>query len=289
MSDATRNGTLWAITVLFGLFAFLKATPAAPSLMAVIPAISIVVPTVFAFLHGSRRLGWPTMLAFFGIAFVVSWCMESLSIATGFPFGHYHYTDKLGPKLGTVPLLIMPAYFAMCYVSWNLAHIVLNKFEHRADSLQRFAVPVVSAFIMVMWDLCMDPSRATMAQAWIWHDGGSYFGVPFVNFLGWYLTVYLIFQILALALHRQQARRDPARNGDNRRETWHLNTAFYFATFIEFPAMAGLAVDRPLTDAAQVVWSSRAMLESLGLVSLFTMGFVCCLCFLTVRQARQLG
>lgn len=289
MSDLTRNRTLWAITVLFGLFAFLKATPAAPSLMAVIPAISIVVPTVFAFLHGSRRLGWPTMLAFFGIAFVVSWCMESLSIATGFPFGHYHYTDKLGPKLGTVPLLIMPAYFAMCYVSWNLAHIVLNKFEHRADSLQRFAVPVISAFIMVMWDLCMDPSRATMAQAWIWHDGGSYFGVPFVNFLGWYLTVYLIFQILALALHRQQAWRDPARNGDNRRETWHLNTAFYFATFIEFPAMAGLAADRPLTDAARVVWSSRAMLESLGLVSLFTMGFVCCLCFFTVRHARQLG
>jgi putative membrane protein len=112
MSDLTRDRTLWAITVLFGTFAFLKATPAAPGLMAVIPAISIIVPTVFAFLHGSRRLGWPTMLGFFGIAFVVSWCMESLSIATGFPFGHYHYTDKLGPKLGTVPLLIMPAYFA---------------------------------------------------------------------------------------------------------------------------------------------------------------------------------
>lgn len=288
MSDTTRNRILWAITVLFGVFAFLKATPAAPALMAFIPAISIIVPTVFAFMHGSRRLGWPTMGAFFAIAFVVSWCMESLSIATGFPFGHYHYTDRLGPKLGTVPLLIMPAYFAMCYVSWNLAHIVLNKFEHRADGLQRFAVPVIAAFIMVMWDLAMDPSRSTMAQAWIWHDGGSYFGVPFVNFMGWSLTVYLIFQILALVLLKQQSRRDPSTNGDDRRETWHLNTAFYFATFVEFPAMAWLAVDRPLTDAAKVVWSSRAMLESLGLVAIFTMGFVCCLAFFGVRQAGQL-
>jgi putative membrane protein len=285
MNDLTRNRVLWAMSVLFGLFAFMKATPLAPGLMAVIPAISIIVPTLFAFMHGSRRLGWPTMLTFFVIAFVVSWCLESLSIATGFPFGHYHYTERLGPNLGTVPLLIMPAYFAMCYVSWNLAHIVLNKFDRRADAVQRFAVPVVAAFIMVMWDLSMDPLRATLSQAWIWRDGGSYFGVPFVNFMGWYLTVYLIFQILALVLQRQQPRRDPRTNGDHRRETWHLNTAFYFATFVEFPAVAWLAVDQPLTDAARVVWSSRAMFESLGLVAIFTMGFVCCLAFFAVRQA----
>lgn len=288
MSDTTRNRVLWFITLLFGAFAFFKATPLAPGLMTVIPAVSIVVPTVFAFLHGSRRLGWPTMLIFFVIAFVVSWCMESLSIATGFPFGHYHYTEKLGPKLGTVPLLIMPAYFAMCYVSWNLAHIVLDKFDHRADAVQRFAVPVLAAFIMVMWDLSMDPSRATLSQAWIWHHGGSYFGVPFVNFMGWYLTVYLIFQILAMVLARQQRPRDPANNGDQQRETWHLNTAFYFATFVEFVAMAWLAADRPLTDAAQVVWSARAMYESLGLVAIFTMGFVCVLAWFVVRKSPRL-
>lgn len=288
INNLNRNRVLWATTVLFGVFSFLKATPLASGLVALIPAISIVVPTLFAFIHGSRRLGWPTMLTFFSIAFAVSWCMESLSIATGFPFGHYHYTERLGPKLGTVPLLIMPAYFAMCYVSWNLAHIVLNKFDHHADVVQRWAVPLIAAFIMVMWDLSMDPSRATMSQAWIWHDGGSYFGVPFVNFMGWYLTVYLIFQVLALVLHQQQSRRDPAANGDDRRQSWHLNIAFYFATFVEFPAMAWLAADRPLTDAAKVVWSSRAMFESLGLVAIFTMGFVCCLAFFCVRQARQL-
>lgn len=288
MSDRTRDRILWAITVLFGAFAILKATPAANVLKALIPAISIIVPTVFAFMHGSRRLGWATMGLFFGIAFVVSWCMESLSIATGFPFGHYHYTENLGPKLGTVPLLIMPAYFSMCYVSWNLAHIVLDKFDHRADALQRFAVPVIAAFVMVMWDLSMDPARSTLSQAWIWHDGGSYFGVPFVNFMGWTVTVYLIFQIFALVLQTQQPRREPASNGDDRRETWHLSTAFYFATFIEFVAMAALAADRPLTDAAKVVWSARAMYESLGLVAIFTMGFVSVLAFFIVRKSPRL-
>ncbi len=67
------------------------------------------------------------MLILFGIAFVVSWNLEPMSIATGIPFGHYHYTGELGPMLGTVPLLIMPGYVAVCYATWNLAYIVLNK------------------------------------------------------------------------------------------------------------------------------------------------------------------
>ena len=77
-------------------------------------------------------------------------------------------------------------------------------------------------------------------------------------------------------------------NGDDRRETWQLNTAFYFATFIEFPAFAWLAMDKPLTDAARVVRRSRAMSESLGLVAIFTMGFVCCLAYFNVRKGQAL-
>ena len=47
--------------------------------------------------------------------------MKNTSILTGFLFGHYHYTDALGPKLFMVPLLIGPAYFANGYVAWVIA------------------------------------------------------------------------------------------------------------------------------------------------------------------------
>jgi uncharacterized membrane protein len=53
------------------------------------------------------------MLVLFLMAFGISWSYETTSIPTGFPCGHYHYTDKLGPKLALVPLLIIPAYFAV--------------------------------------------------------------------------------------------------------------------------------------------------------------------------------
>jgi uncharacterized membrane protein len=42
---------------------------------------------------------------------------------------------------------------------------------------------------MVSWDLTIDPMMSTINGNWVWHDGGSYFGVPVSNFLGWYLTV----------------------------------------------------------------------------------------------------
>lgn len=162
-----------------------------------------------------------------------------------------------------------------------------SKARHRADALQPFAVPVIAAFIRVMWDKAMDPSRATLSQAWIRRDGGSCFGLPFVDFMGGFLTVYLIVQMPALMLNKLQSRRDPSANDDDRRETWRRFNAFYFAAFVEVPAMTRRAVERPLTDAAQGVWSSRAMFESLGLVAIFTMGLVCRLALFGVRQAPQ--
>lgn len=284
MKDATRDRWLWALIVIFALFSYSKATTLIDVIKPLIPVITILVPTAFALLHGTRRLGRRTMAVFFIITFVVSWCYESLSIATGFPFGHYHYTNNLGPKLGTVPLLIMPAYFAMCYVSWTLAHVLLDKYDQKADNLLRFAVPVIASFIMVMWDMSMDPARATVKQAWIWHNGGGYFGVPFSNFVGWFLCVYTIFQLLALYLLRTGSQGRPS--GDSTKANWHQVTAMYGATALEFVALGLFPPTGTVTDAAKQVWQITSIYESLGLVALFTMVFVACLGFFKVQANR---
>ncbi|MCG8440193.1 MAG: carotenoid biosynthesis protein, partial [Caulobacterales bacterium] len=79
----------------------------------------------FAIGHGALRYGWGRILFLFALTFVVSWSYETASIMTGFPFGHYHYTDRFsGPWLGPVPLMIMPAYFSMGYFAWTIATIL---------------------------------------------------------------------------------------------------------------------------------------------------------------------
>jgi len=46
----------------------------------------------------------------------------------------------------------------------------------------------------------MDAVRADIDHAWVWRDGGSYYGVPTSNFFGWFLTVYIFYQLFALYL-----------------------------------------------------------------------------------------
>jgi uncharacterized membrane protein len=156
----------------------------------------------FALAHGVRRYGWDTMLVWGGITFLVSWSAERLSIATGSPFGSYHYTALLGVQIGSVPLVIMPAYFVAGYLAWTMATVFLGNLGTGIEKRNLFRLPFVASFAMVMWDLCLDPIKSTIEGAWIWEDGGAYWGVPISNFFGWFLTVYLVFQLFALFLYR---------------------------------------------------------------------------------------
>lgn len=56
----------------------------------------------------------------------------------------------------------------------------------------------------------MEPIWANLVHAWVWENGGAYFGVPVSNFLGWYLTNYLIYQSFALIFWRPARPASPA-------------------------------------------------------------------------------
>src|SRR5258708_17678046 len=61
---------------------------------------------------------------------------------------------------------------------------------------------------MVGWDRGMDPTSSTIRHLWIWEQGGGYFGVPLTNYLGWFFTVYVFFQVFALYLRFRNASRE---------------------------------------------------------------------------------
>ena len=93
-------------------------------------------------------------------------------------------------------------YFGVGYLSWTLARAILGDTNGRLAGRLVLATPILASFIMVSWDLTIDPKDSTITSNWIWRDGGSYFGVPLGNFLGWYLTVYVFLQAFALRARR---------------------------------------------------------------------------------------
>ncbi len=114
---------------------------------------------------------------------------ELLGVRTGKPFGHYHYGDGLGPRVGGVPLLAAGAWAMMARPAW----VVAGWIDRRAVA----RVPVAAA-ALTAWDVFLDPRMAADGY-WTWPGGGRYEGVPASNFLGWFVTGCGVFAVWALA------------------------------------------------------------------------------------------
>ena len=279
------NALLWVFIALYVLMGAARLLNNA-DLQRLTPFISVSILMGFAIVHGMPRYGGMHFGVFFILTVVVSWSYETSSILTGFPFGHYVYTDKLGPKLWLVPLLIMPAYFSMGYIAWTLAHVLLDRFDDRLAGGEMVLVPALASFVMVMWDLCIDPASSTISGAWIWRDGGGYFGVPFVNFLGWYLCVVTIYLVFALYLRRSAEWTRATNLGD--RSTWTLPALMYAAVMLPrlIEPIAGDSVQVTSNDGH--VWWTGDIHTASALVALFTMLFVTVLALVRVSRSPAL-
>jgi len=218
----------------------------------------VLITTFFVVFHGARLYGWRNILFFVAITFLFSWCLESLSIATGFPFGNYHYTG-LG-KIGEVPWIIMPGYLSMGYLSWLIAHILTSQFDSKIKGSKILLIPIVASFVMVMWDVVMDPIMSTIQGEWVWEDGGFYFGVPLTNFFGWYITIFLIYFVFAIFISRQ----------DMQNKSPILRSRLYW---LVIPLMyLGMALQYLLAPFFTTI--SQNIYWSLFLVTIYTMVFV---------------
>jgi uncharacterized membrane protein len=287
MSNQARvaNTLLWIFIALYVLMDGARLLHNA-HLQRLMPFISVAILMGFAIVHGMRRYGWRHFVVFFFLTFVISWSYETSSILTGVPFGHYVYADKLGPKLWLVPLLIMPAYFSMGYIAWTLGHVLLDRFDDRLAGAEVVVVPVLASFVMVMWDLCIDPASSTITGAWIWRDGGGYFGVPLVNFLGWYLCVFTIYLVFALYLQRSAEWTRATSLGE--RPAWTLPAVMYGAVMLArlIEPLAGDSVQ--VTSHDGHVWWTGDIHAASALVALFTMLFVTVLALVRVNRSPSL-
>ena len=271
MTGPSFNGLLWVLVGICGtiqLATGLFQDMGSPVLQATILTLPAV---AFAFAHGSVSYGLRDMIIFALICAGVSNVLENVSILTGFPFGHYYYTDRLGPKLFLVPMVIGPAYFGVGYLAWMLARLIVGDTNPQRPRHATFTVPLTASFAMVAWNLSYEPMAATIRQFWIWKEGGSYFGVPIANFLGWFLTAYIFFQLYALYLHHRES--DGAAPAQQSRRYW-LQAVIIYGGIAGMIALCALATTttETVTDQAGTLWRIRDIYAVCALVCTFTMG-----------------
>ncbi|MEM7698741.1 MAG: carotenoid biosynthesis protein [Verrucomicrobiota bacterium] len=147
--------------------------------------------TVVALVHATSYWSFRKAFELLACAFVISIPAEALGTRVGLPHGaSYHYHEAIGPRLfGTVPLFIPFAWFVLLYSPLLLLDLVQPCGRARLDPWIR--IPF-AALIIIASDLYLDP-LAVESGAWTWGRTGSWFGVPFANFVGWGLVAILVY------------------------------------------------------------------------------------------------
>jgi uncharacterized membrane protein len=177
----------------------------------------------------------------------------------------------LGFKLFLVPVLIPPGYLGIGYLGWTITRVISDATDSRLPGHLTFTIPLLAALITSSWDLLVDPIFSTINHSWIWLDGGSYFGVPFSNFLGWLLTTFVFFQLFALYL---KGRPTAQSIGEQPSRIPSLQAVLFYGVIAVRYLLDSLTnnLSGTVTDPAGVVWRVQDIYSATGLVGIFTMG-----------------
>lgn len=280
LSSLWREGAGWVLIVIYLALVVRYAWNPTPFAQ-ILAAIGIL----SALAHGTCMVGWKNTLAFFTICLVVTFTLENFGSLTGALFGHYHF--EVGaelPRVGVIPIIVGPLWFGMGYFAWVVAGTLLGGADRNLNRQHNVIVlPIIAAFVMTQWDLVMDAPASTISKAWIWHDGGAVFGVPFTNYVGWLLTSWVFYQVFALYLARRDETR-PSRRDRALRLVAILFYAFSGLTHLT-PWLMGQSGE--VADATGHIWRIEDLRGTMVAVMLFTMFFTSMLAALRLARDQE--
>jgi bisanhydrobacterioruberin hydratase len=117
---------------------------------------------------------------------LLGFAVEAAGVRFGVPFGRYVYTDALRPQMLGVPVVMGPAWMVLVAFASDAA----GGLRLRGRKAVLFA-----ALLTTATDLVIDPLAANRLGYWRWEEAGGYYGVPLVNFAGWFLTALVACRI----------------------------------------------------------------------------------------------
>lgn len=214
---------LFAASIVFSLLGFILLAstpriiawvgPLLPWFMRVPTWIYMIGLPVLVALMYLPDLGASRTLQCVALASGVGLVVELVGTNTGIPFGPYRYTSFLDPKLlGDVPVLIPLSWFGVSLISYDLA---------RRTGLGRAGRIAAGALFLMLWDVALDPAMSRGFPVWRWEVYGAYYGMPLLNWAGWFLTGLVIAAGYEMLGFDQHARPSPLA-----KRLWVLNGAF---------------------------------------------------------------
>lgn len=125
-----------------------------------------------------------------------TYAIEAVGLATGFPYGEFHYLTDVGPMVTGVPVALPLFFVPLALNAYLLATLLLGDASRQGLLL----LPLAVALLLVV-DLVLDPAAVAIGF-WTYGDG-SYYGVPLSNYHGWILSGTVAVGLIDAALDRE--------------------------------------------------------------------------------------
>lgn len=176
MSLMTKKNISIAVMVIFHLVGLLGIGFQLDPNMLGLSWMNLLLTGVIVFIN--RGEFEPKFYWYSAIVFLAGLSVEIVGVATGYPFGVYHYGGSLGWKVLGVPVVLGLNWWLLVYSS-----IQLSSWITKNTVLKILIAPA----FMVGLDFLIEPLCETM-DFWHWKEAV----VPVQNYLSWYFIALVL-------------------------------------------------------------------------------------------------
>ena len=156
--------------------------------------IQVFLGSILFFIHGIIFWGLYNIIIFFCITVIISFFAEIIGSKTGCFFGgkyQYNIHNVPGYVYYGIPFLIPIAWFGIIYTGMNFCYFITGIQFPLDTFINNYLYIIFSSFLVMLLDVILDPI-AVDEKRWGWDKPGMYYGVPILNFIGWFLVPIII-------------------------------------------------------------------------------------------------
>lgn len=204
--------------------------------------LNVILFALPAFWATRRWLGRRDAAVLWAMLGVYALLIETSAIYTGFPYGHFGYSELLGFKIfGVTPWTVFLAWTPLILGAYAVARTLIGNIPGRI---------IATAMIATAIDLVLDPGAVKLGF-WQYEGQGGFYAVPLSNFGGWLITGSIAAVMLEIFLHY----RKPLLPTPVQLTSSALLTVYFWTAIAVFDAMFWPAVIGTLIlGLAMVFW-----------------------------------
>jgi len=267
-----RDHLLWFTTVIY--LAWVAVTPFLPGRTSEPPASQpgiewsgdsiLVLLAVFVTLNLLRReFGRRDAIKAITVIAAGSTLATLISVKTGFPFGWFLYTERLGSQLiSGLPWVVPAGWLLLVLNAYLICSAIFAEFRLENPRDADLLVVIISSLVVALMALVIEPVASNVRLYWFWLETDrAYYGAPRLNFVGWLTTTSVLLAVLTCVIEAPRVRLSTAWISLGLLGSFLLlvallswGTGFYTPVFIALNLMGGLAIG--------LVWASQRRIAS---------------------------